>query len=440
MPFFAIALLLSVLVGKILAAQWAWIPAERGVVWASIWVLILGGSHRIAMAYAAVVYEQSRQPALALENARALREILYWVWILTSPFLLVYCGWGSVVDEVLHYFSAQSSLSVALLLWALPSLGYIFLADGALFELDRYLLSQQGWKRDERESSHPGFLAFWWNHFRTMWLMLLIPTALLCGAVDVAHRFEFEQWTWYGRMGFYGLATFGAIALFPKLLAWTWNVRPLKEFSQYEAVQRTWDRLGLGSIPIGQWSTGMRLANAFVLGLLPWHRRLVLSDRLLSKLTQAQLEMILCHEAAHVHRYHAWIRALPFVLSLVVVGVGQGLYHEVAEVQQWVESHAAWVMVLAIAKVLGVFWASGKLAQWSEKDADAQAVRYASSLGLGLPSSESSDLVSRGEHSPSKSLAEALWAASPPTHRHKATWLYPSIQQRCRLLLSDKSA
>ncbi len=413
MPFFTIALLLSVLVGKILAAQWAWIPAERGVVWASIWVLILGGSHRIAMAYAAVVYEQFRQPARALESARALREILFWVWILISPLLLAYCGWGSVVDEVLHFCSAQSSLSVALLLWALPSLGYIALADGALFELDRYLSSQHGWKKDECESSRRGFLAFWWNHFRATWLMLLIPTALICTAVDIAHRFEFEQWTWYSRMVFYGLATLGAIALFPKLLAWTWNVRPLIESTQHEAIQQTWDRLGLGSIPIDQWSTGMRMSNAFVLGLLPWHRRLVLSDRLLSKLTQAQLEMILCHEAAHVHRYHAWVRALPFVLSLVVMGVGQGLYHEVAEVHQWMESHAAWVMGLAIAKVLGVFWASGKLAQWSEKDADSQAVRYAQALGLGLPSNESCDRAVREECSPSKTLAEALWAASP---------------------------
>jgi Zn-dependent protease with chaperone function len=69
------------------------------------------------------------------------------------------------------------------------------------------------------------------------------------------------------------------------------------------------------------WNTGRGMANAMVVGLLPWPRYVVFTDRLLEEFSPDEVEAVLGHEIGHVRHLHMPLYLGFLTASMAVFGV-----------------------------------------------------------------------------------------------------------------------
>jgi Zn-dependent protease with chaperone function len=67
------------------------------------------------------------------------------------------------------------------------------------------------------------------------------------------------------------------------------------------------------------WNTRGAMANAMVLGLLPWPRYVIFTDRFLEEFTGDETEAVFGHEVGHVKHHHMLYYAAFLLLSLAVM-------------------------------------------------------------------------------------------------------------------------
>ena len=444
MPLVAFALLVSLLMSRILAARWPHLTPENGVLGVFAIVAIGGAIARLSMAFAAALFETTHRLSQAYHSALRSRQFLQWLWILSSPFLLAIVGWGSTVRFMLERvakctpFAAEQSETLSIILWAIPSVIFMTILDLSWFEMEGHVQHGKGGNGNMLESirthRYDSFLPFWWNQIKHNWLMVLIPTLIICGLLDLAQPLHIEHASIGVRCFLYLIAIgFGLIAL-PEILALSWRAKPLPPSEVRNQVESVWRKLGFSSTSILTWSSNMRICNALVLGFLPWRRKILLSDLLLQRLPMAQIEMILCHEAAHILRGHLYLRATPFALSLGNLLLLRYIYDSNDSIRAWTDTNSVVISMLAVVKLGVALWFSSRIAKWTEKDADRFAVELAIRFGLGR------EMNPQGMKpvSPAQHLVDALETASQGSHRRRASWLYPSIQERTEALLTNQ--
>jgi Zn-dependent protease with chaperone function len=69
------------------------------------------------------------------------------------------------------------------------------------------------------------------------------------------------------------------------------------------------------------WNTRKGMANAMVVGILPWPRYVVFTDRLLHDFTPDEVEAVFGHEIGHVKHFHMLYYFLFLSVSMTVLGV-----------------------------------------------------------------------------------------------------------------------
>ncbi|SDM12022.1 Zn-dependent protease with chaperone function [Halogranum gelatinilyticum] len=103
--------------------------------------------------------------------------------------------------------------------------------------------------------------------------------------------------------------------------------------------------------------------TAFAVGVLPGHRHVCVTERLVETLTAAELAAVVTHERGHLRRYHV----LPRIGLPVVFVVGWAAA---------VSAGVAGAFLGGLALVAPVTLASFGLSRWTEHDADAYVVRH----------------------------------------------------------------
>ena len=92
--------------------------------------------------------------------------------------------------------------------------------------------------------------------------------------------------------------------LFEKILKST----PLPAGSMKDRFLALCQKSGLRDVQPKIWQTGQRpMANAMMTGLLPYQRRVFMTDVLLHSLSDDEQDAVLAHELAHARRFHLWI-------------------------------------------------------------------------------------------------------------------------------------
>jgi STE24 endopeptidase len=72
------------------------------------------------------------------------------------------------------------------------------------------------------------------------------------------------------------------------------------------------------------WHTDNNMGNAAVMGIIPPVRYILLSDLLLERMDDEQIEAVFAHEVGHVvHRHMAWYVVVILIFMLAIVAVGQ---------------------------------------------------------------------------------------------------------------------
>jgi len=106
------------------------------------------------------------------------------------------------------------------------------------------------------------------------------------------------------------------LLLFPLLLRKVWITRPLEPGPLRSRLEAAAARWGFRARDILVWHTDGLVANAAVAGLLPPLRYVFLTDALLARLTDDEIEAVFGHEVGHVRHHHLLFRVLAMLAPL----------------------------------------------------------------------------------------------------------------------------
>ncbi|HEV8290981.1 MAG TPA: M48 family metallopeptidase [Tepidisphaeraceae bacterium] len=201
--------------------------------------------------------------------------------------------------------------------------------------------------------------------------------------------------------------------LSPFLLIWLLNARPLQDSPLRQRLEAICKRCGLRYRNIMLWQTDFSMANAAVIGLLPGWRYVLLSDRLLETMTDAQIEAVFAHELGHiVHNHMAWFVVFFAILVLASLGPGQLLERWLdPRLPQFMNGYAFGVLWAGIM-VAGTIVLVGYLSRRFERQADVFAARMME-VNWGWPTAQPSEAPRIGvEQSYVGEKGMALFAAA----------------------------
>ena len=110
----------------------------------------------------------------------------------------------------------------------------------------------------------------------------------------------------------------------PEILRRVLQTQPLPDSPLRRRLERMCERVGMRYRDILLWRTQNNMGNAAVMGILPPVRYILLSDLLLERMDDEQIEAVFAHEVGHVvHRHMAWYVVIILIFSLGLMAVEQ---------------------------------------------------------------------------------------------------------------------
>ncbi len=342
---------------------------------------------------------------------RNRESLLLWLWCLLQPICLVASGWTQWTSRMNTAIGSQS-MSIALSLT--PCIVLLL-----LIELIR--VSRMNRFGQIATSIYTMMVSYRVEVTRTILNTWFIPVVLpiaIAALVDLATKVQIVG----PNPGLFGtiactLSTSAIVTLLlPYLFTKLIGAGPVDE-TVLNAVESTW-RIGSSRVPrILLWPTGCRVANAAVVGLFGFGRKLLLTDALIQKLNERELAMVVLHELSHCVRFHAWIRMAP---TLVIVVLLLGSMTFITGV--WLSVSCVLLFLLFLASLIAVCW-------WTEFDADRVAILMAAHSS-GKSARESHIRVHATE------LCEALRKIYGEKNLRRRSWMHPSCRQRLKAIQS----
>ena len=190
-------------------------------------------------------------------------------------------------------------------------------------------------------------------------------------------------------------------------------------------------RAGVRYSQILVWNTDHHVGNAAVMGVLPWLRYVLLSDVLLERMNDQEIEAVFAHELGHVvHRHMTWYAIFFIALTLV----GGGLYLMVYPHLRTLGDTTAAAIPVTFG-MLAFFLLFGALSRRCERQADVYAARTMELLkseesletSQGLLNFRQLATVGAGPLVPPES------AHNTPVGRHGA-WLFAAALRRVAVI------
>ena len=176
-----------------------------------------------------------------------------------------------------------------------------------------------------------------------------------------------------------GAIWFGAIGLVylfaPELLRRILPTSPLREGPLRRRLESLCRRSGMRYRDILVWHTHYNVGNAAVMGIVPRVRYVLLSDLLLERMDDEQIEAVFAHEIGHVvHRHMGWYVVFFFCFILVMLAAGS-----LVPAASWLDrlpvSQGAWAMAGLSGAATAFLLLFGFVSRRFERQADVYAAR-----------------------------------------------------------------
>ncbi len=292
-------------------------------------------------------------------------------------------GWGWTVRQL--YPPAEEGARPVLLGFELfflaPFLIGVLLFWTLLYDFDRLVHKLGEYDGQPTFPSRAGYVFFQaQNHFLLMLppLIMILFEQLLFHLVPestVAAESETLSWTLIGM-------TAGSLAMFviglPLFIRWFLRLTPMPAGPLRERLAEAARKLGLRYNNILIWHTRQTVANAMVTGILPWLRYVIITDRLVSEMSEEETLAVFGHEVGHIqHRHIAFY--LFFLLASIYV------FHNVwnlltsyplfARLAPWADDFTE---IGILAGALYIFVVFGFISRRCEREADLFGARVAS--------------------------------------------------------------
>jgi Zn-dependent protease with chaperone function len=152
--------------------------------------------------------------------------------------------------------------------------------------------------------------------------LVFIPVMLLVAQKELFRLLPGSPQRWQGLVNFVAIgAMLGVFVGMPWLIRLLLGLRPLPAGRLRDRLVAAARRLGFRCSDILLWNTRSGMANAMVIGLVPWVRYVVFTDRLLEEFTEDEVEAVFGHEVGHVRHQHMPYYLAFLTLSMAVIGL-----------------------------------------------------------------------------------------------------------------------
>jgi Zn-dependent protease with chaperone function len=176
------------------------------------------------------------------------------------------------------------------------------------------------------DCAHPltGQRPFWTRaayvsfHARQNLAMVLVPVVMLVGLKSLQRIYPALFSTPWFPVVAVGMVLL-LITCLPWILRFVLGLRSMPQGELRDRLNAAARRLNFRCSDIMLWNTRNGVANALVVGIMPYLRYVVFSDRLLSDLTPDEVEAVFGHEAGHVKHHHMLYYMGFMVISLTVL-------------------------------------------------------------------------------------------------------------------------
>jgi STE24 endopeptidase len=214
--------------------------------------------------------------------------------------------------------------------------------------------------------------------------LALLPVLLLVCLKELQRRFP-TAWEQHPQaLNFGGIAEVLIVfAAMPWIIRLVLGLTPMPDGPLRRRLQATARRLRFRHSNILIWNTRNGMANAMVVGILPWVRYVIFTDRLLEDFTPDEIEAVFGHEVGHIRHHHmlyyfSFLTASVIVLGCVINEIltafpGFALLGSNERQLEWFKVAALVIVLLAY-----IFVVFGFLSRRCERQADVFGCRAVS--------------------------------------------------------------
>jgi STE24 endopeptidase len=253
---------------------------------------------------------------------------------------LFFLGWGQSVQDLADRF--WSPLQVpGILLGTFPAFAAWAGLWWSQYPADRSLREQN--LLDELEAdlpvhAPPTFRTYFASNVRLQLLFTAAPVVLILTLRDL-----FSTLVRLWRPNFLSpdslefatmLLSTGVVFVFaPEILRRVLQTQPLPDSPLRRRLEALCRRVGMRYRDILLWRTQNNMGNAAVMGIAPPVRYILLSDLLLERMDDEQIEAVFAHEVGHVvHRHMAWYVVVILLFILAVAAISPFIENRVPDV------------------------------------------------------------------------------------------------------------
>ena len=277
----------------------------------------------------------------------------------------------------------------------------------------------------------PAFRTYFQTNFQLQILFTLAPVAAIVLIRDLI------MWTslWWMRKpfssedprleGICSLIAATSVFLFaPALLARVLNTSPMPDSPLRRRLDGLCQRGGIRYRNILVWNTNNHVGNAAVMGVLPWLRYVLLSDVLLERMNDDEIEAVFAHELGHVvYRHMTWYAIFFIAMVFVAIVLGNAL----PALIPFTDISFQAISPAGLAASLLLF---GVLSRRCERQADVYAARTMDMLKAGQPLASEALISSRQLVTVGAGpLVQPLGARETPVGEYGA-WIFASALRR----------
>lgn len=337
--------------------------------------------------------------------------LLVWFWCAIQPVFIIASGWLGVIET----FSGASTWRCLQLIFLLLPSWLVLLSIGLGCFIGRSCQPQA--KLDGRPAIQ--FWRWYWVHSAHTWLLPFATAVMVACITDFTGvlAYSLPGIGLQGSIAATLLLSIGVTVLSPHLFAILIRASAMDAGIE-QRVKCVWEFENHRAPRILFWPTGCRVANAAVVGMVGFGRKLLLTDALLQRLSERELDMVVLHELAHCIRYHAWIRLLPTLGTIGLLFLAMQQFSGIL-----------------LGLICGVLFGSFLLSLifvcwWTEFDADRVAIR------IGAKRDHLFAGTSAG-HSSQDDLMNALRKIYGAGNWNRSSWMHPSCERRIASILRE---
>lgn len=354
-----------------------------------------------------------------------LKQVHFFLWIGSAAAVLYILDWPRIVR---CNWGLQGSFLLDELLILAPVLLPPLIAWAAFYEVDRVLESDASGEPAATLGTRWQYLLL---HVRHYYALVLAPVLFLIAVQDGVSIAA----PWIADSSWAGLICVPPLILSVVLLPWVvraiWPSIPLEAGPLRERLQAAAKRLGISISEILVWQTEGTMTNAAVVGLLPQFRYVLLSDALIAKLPEDEVEAVFCHELGHLKAGHLPLRLALVAAPLVVWGGVLAAMPECPAALQIMIAEAglgAELQQMVLVPIAATTYAALALGWYStalEYEADLYACRT-NDAPLDNP------LSAAGIATYLRALDRLAEVSG--ADRNSSSWMHPSLRQRMAFL------